>query len=136
MFALLLLYRIGCELVKNIGNPIPARGRTQYDTNYFYHLLKINIAKNNPIKNGVLDNVCPFYILWERKGNQLSAFLGLTNHQTLLLGWAAFGLPFAVTIWFRPMWGHGAILAALAVLICIEWRWQIFSRRYNREDEA
>lgn len=76
------------------------------------------------------------YIFWERKGNQLSAFLGLTNRQTLLLGWAAFGLPFAVSIWFRPMWGHGAILAALAVLICMEWRWRIFSRRYDREDEA
>ena len=50
--------------------------------------------------------------------------------------WAAFGLPFAVSIWFRPMWGHGAILAALAVLICMEWRWRIFSRRYDREDEA
>lgn len=76
------------------------------------------------------------YIFWERKGNQLSAFLGLTNRQTLLLGWAALGLPFAVSIWFRPMWGHGAILAALAVLICMEWRWRIFSRRYDRENEA
>lgn len=33
------------------------------------------------------------YIFWERKGNQLSAFLGLTNRQTLLLGWRPLGCP-------------------------------------------
>ena len=65
-----------------------------------------------------------------------SAHLILNGLLGVLLGWAAFGLPFAVSIWFRPMWGHGAILAALAVLICMEWRWRIFSRRYDREDEA